>query len=112
LPLQANAVSDKILDIRGCSYAGKDLSGKTLAGALMVDTDMSNTNLSEAVLTKVGACLRPLPQGPSLLQQLCTAGVCAVATAPVPFARCCTQYSSDLQHQQACTGRHGRPTTL
>lgn len=61
-------MSDKILDIRGCSYAGKDLSGKTLAGALMVDTDMSNTNLSEAVLTKVGACLRPLLPGPSPLQ--------------------------------------------
>eukprot|EP00882_Tetradesmus_deserticola_P015335 GHRQ01016335.1.p1 GENE.GHRQ01016335.1~~GHRQ01016335.1.p1 ORF type:complete len:196 (+),score=65.67 GHRQ01016335.1:434-1021(+) len=57
---QANAVSDKVLDLRRCDYSGKDLSGKTLAGALLSDTDMSNTNLREAVLTKsygVGAIL-------------------------------------------------------
>ncbi|KXZ52982.1 hypothetical protein GPECTOR_8g353 [Gonium pectorale] len=52
---QANAVSDKILDLRLCSYAGKDLHGRVLAGALMAETDMSNTNLQEAVLTKAYA---------------------------------------------------------
>jgi hypothetical protein len=51
--LQANAVSDKLLDLRKCNYSGKNLSGKTLAGALLSETDMSNTNLTEAVLTKV-----------------------------------------------------------
>eukprot|EP00775_Hariotina_reticulata_P012746 gene12746-12875_t len=49
---QANAVSDKVLDLRKCDYAGKNLSGKTLAGALLADADLSNTNLQEAVLTK------------------------------------------------------------
>jgi uncharacterized protein YjbI with pentapeptide repeats len=50
---QANAVSDKILDLRDCVLAGKDLSGKTLSGALISGADLSNTNLQEAVLTKV-----------------------------------------------------------
>jgi hypothetical protein len=52
-PPQANAVSDKVLDLRKCNYSGKNLSGKTLAGALLSETDLSNTNLTEAVLTKV-----------------------------------------------------------
>jgi uncharacterized protein YjbI with pentapeptide repeats len=52
---QANAVSDKVLDLRKCDYTGKNLSGKTLAGALLSETNMSNTNLQEAVLTKVRA---------------------------------------------------------
>eukprot|EP00198_Chlamydomonas_reinhardtii_P005793 XP_001695129.1 thylakoid lumenal 17.4 kDa protein [Chlamydomonas reinhardtii] len=52
---QANAVSDKILDMRLCSYAGKDLHGRVLAGALLADADLSNTNLQEAVLTKAYA---------------------------------------------------------
>jgi uncharacterized protein YjbI with pentapeptide repeats len=46
-------VSDKLLDLRKCNFAGKDLSGKTLAGALLVDTDLSNSKLRETVLTKV-----------------------------------------------------------
>lgn len=50
---QANAVSDKVLDLRKCDYTGKNLSGKTLAGALLSETNLSNTNLQEAVLTKV-----------------------------------------------------------
>jgi hypothetical protein len=65
--LQANAVSDKLLDLRKCNYSGKNLSGKTLAGALLSETDMSNTNLTEAVLTKVrhpagcsGQCMHTL----------------------------------------------------
>mmetsp|Transcript_19236 Transcript_19236/g.48961 ORF Transcript_19236/g.48961 Transcript_19236/m.48961 type:complete len:216 (-) Transcript_19236:511-1158(-) len=52
---QANAVSDKILDLRKCSFKGANLSGKVLAGALLVDTDLSGTNLQEAVLTKAYA---------------------------------------------------------
>lgn len=51
--VQANAVSDKVLDLRKCDYNGKNLSGKTLAGALLSETNLSNTNLQEAVLTKV-----------------------------------------------------------
>jgi len=54
--LQANAVSDKVLDLRKCDFTGKNLSGKTLAGALLSETNMSNANLQEAVLTKVGDC--------------------------------------------------------
>lgn len=49
---QANAVSDKVLDLRKCDFTGKNLSGKTLAGALLSETNMSNANLQEAVLTK------------------------------------------------------------
>eukprot|EP00879_Flechtneria_rotunda_P029804 GHRR01032255.1.p2 GENE.GHRR01032255.1~~GHRR01032255.1.p2 ORF type:complete len:167 (+),score=43.63 GHRR01032255.1:171-671(+) len=52
---QANAVSDKVLDLRKCNYSGKSLSGKTLAGALLADTNLSNANLQEAVLTKAYA---------------------------------------------------------
>lgn len=52
---QANAVSDKILDLRQCVYKGKNLSGKVLAGALMSDADFSGANLQEAVLTKAYA---------------------------------------------------------
>ncbi len=47
-------MSDKVLDLRLCSYAGKDLHGRVLAGALLEGTDLSGTNLQEAVLTKVG----------------------------------------------------------
>lgn len=50
---QANAVSDKELDLRQCKLAKADLSGKTLAGALLVDADLEGANLQEAVLTKV-----------------------------------------------------------
>lgn len=49
---QANAVSDKTLDMRQCDYKGADLRSKVLAGALMEGADLSNTNLQEAVLTK------------------------------------------------------------
>ncbi|KAG2486793.1 hypothetical protein HYH03_014592 [Edaphochlamys debaryana] len=52
---QANAVSDKLLDLRLCSFAGKDLSGRVLAGALLSDADLSGANLQEAVLTKAYA---------------------------------------------------------
>lgn len=52
---QANAVSNKPLDLRFCKYAGDNLSGKTLSGALMVETDLRGANLQEAVLTKAYA---------------------------------------------------------
>ena len=52
---QANAVSDKILDLRQCSYANKDLRARVLAGALMADADFSGANMQEAVLTKAYA---------------------------------------------------------
>lgn len=51
--MQANAVSDTVLDLRKCVFSGKDLSGKTLSGALLSDADLSNTNLREAVFSKV-----------------------------------------------------------
>jgi uncharacterized protein YjbI with pentapeptide repeats len=51
--LQANAVSDKVLDLRKCNYAGKDLSGKTLSGALLKDAVLLDSKLVEAVLSKV-----------------------------------------------------------
>lgn len=53
MALQANAVSDKILDLRKCNYNGKDLSAKVLSGALVSDADFSNSTMKEAVLTKV-----------------------------------------------------------
>ncbi|KAI8468553.1 MAG: hypothetical protein J3K34DRAFT_8548 [Monoraphidium minutum] len=52
---QANAVSDKILDLRQCSYKGANLTAKVLAGALMSDADFSGANMQEAVLTKAYA---------------------------------------------------------
>ncbi|CAD7696129.1 unnamed protein product [Ostreobium quekettii] len=52
---QANAVSDQVLDLRSCSYTGKNLSGKTLAGALLSDADLAKSNLQEIVLTKAYA---------------------------------------------------------
>lgn len=38
-------MSDKLLDLRKCVYAGKNLSGKTLAGALLSEADLSGANL-------------------------------------------------------------------
>lgn len=52
---QANAVSDKLLDLRECSYKGKTLTGTVLAGALMSDADFSDTDMTEVVLTKAYA---------------------------------------------------------
>lgn len=52
---QANAVSDKLLDLRQCMLKGANLSGKVLAGALLVDADLTGANLQEAVLTKAYA---------------------------------------------------------
>ena len=36
---QANAVSDRALDLRFCDLSGKNLVAKVLSGALMVDTN-------------------------------------------------------------------------
>lgn len=52
---QANAVSDKILDLRKCQFQGANLSAKVLAGALLADADLSKSNMREAVLTKAYA---------------------------------------------------------
>lgn len=52
---QANAVSDKILDLRFCDFSGKNLSTKTLSGALLADANLSGTNLQEVVMSKAYA---------------------------------------------------------
>jgi uncharacterized protein YjbI with pentapeptide repeats len=52
---QANAVSDKILDLRLCNLSGKNLREKTLSGALLADTDLSNANMQEVVMSKAYA---------------------------------------------------------
>lgn len=52
---QANAVSDRILDLRKCNYDGKDLSTKTLSGALMVDASFKGSNMTEVVMSKAYA---------------------------------------------------------
>lgn len=51
--MQANAVSDRVLDLRMCDFSGKDLSGKTLSGALLKDALLPNTLLRETVFSKV-----------------------------------------------------------
>lgn len=53
--MQANAVSDKVLDLRKCKLKGADLHAVTLSGGLFVDADMSDTNLIEAVMSKAYA---------------------------------------------------------
>ncbi|KAK9821447.1 hypothetical protein WJX81_008667 [Elliptochloris bilobata] len=52
---QANAVADKLLDLRECKLSGSDLSSKTLSGALLLNADLSNANLREVVLSKAYA---------------------------------------------------------
>ena len=42
---QANAVSDRVLDLRQCRFPGANLSGKVLSGALMSEADFSNSDL-------------------------------------------------------------------
>jgi hypothetical protein len=49
---QANAVSDKLLDLRSCVYTGKNLADKVLSGALVADADFSNTVMSNVTMTK------------------------------------------------------------
>ena len=52
---QANAVSDRILDLRYCDFTNKNLSGKTLSGALLLGADLTGANLSEVVMSKAYA---------------------------------------------------------
>ena len=52
---QANAVSDRALDLRFCDLAGKNLTAKTLSGALLSDADLHGTNLREVVMSKAYA---------------------------------------------------------
>lgn len=56
-PLQANGVSDKVLDLRNCSYANEkeQLKGKVLASALLVGANFDNADLSESIMTKAYA---------------------------------------------------------
>ena len=44
---QANAVSDKTLDLRKCKYDNVSVKGITLSGALMVDSVFDNSDFSE-----------------------------------------------------------------
>ena len=55
--VQANAVSDKVLDLRKCDYKGANLNGKQLPGALMSESDFTGAQMVEATLTKVGSPL-------------------------------------------------------
>ena len=77
---QANAVSDKLLDLRGCKFDGKSLAGKTLSGALMVDASFKDADLSEAVMSKAYAGARFM-RTPSAAGLPCSA---AAFAAPVP----------------------------
>jgi hypothetical protein len=52
---QANAVSDKLLDLRGCSFDNKSLVGRTLSGALMVGTSFKGADLTEVIMSKAYA---------------------------------------------------------
>ncbi|CAL6395594.1 unnamed protein product [Bathycoccus prasinos] len=52
---QANAVSDKTLDLRKCQYDNVSVKGITLSGALMVDSVFDNSDFSETVMSKVYA---------------------------------------------------------
>ncbi len=73
IPLQANAVSDKVLDLRKCSYKGANLNGKQLPGALMSDSDFSGAQLIEATLTKVW--IHPATATRELMIKTLTTGV-------------------------------------
>ena len=53
LLMQANAVSDKVLDLRKCDYKGANLNGKQLPGALMSESNFSGAQMVEATMTKV-----------------------------------------------------------
>ena len=55
---QANAVSDKVLDLRNCAYKGADLQKKVLSGALMSGADYTGANLQVPIsgLLLIGVC--------------------------------------------------------
>lgn len=44
--VQANAVSDRTLDLRQCQLKGADLRGKVLSGAFMSDADFSEVDMT------------------------------------------------------------------
>eukprot|EP00891_Asterochloris_glomerata_P003445 jgi/Astpho2/3445/Aster-07045 len=50
----ANAVSDKLLDLRKCVFAGKNLSDKVLSGALVSDADFSNATMNNQQTSDAG----------------------------------------------------------
>ena len=52
---QANAVADKLLDLRYCDLTNQNFNQTTLSGALMVETDFSNSTFVEGILSKVYA---------------------------------------------------------
>lgn len=52
---QANAVSDKVLDMRQCNFDGKDLSTTTLSGGLMNESTYRDANMQEVVMSKAYA---------------------------------------------------------
>mmetsp|Transcript_38692 Transcript_38692/g.72579 ORF Transcript_38692/g.72579 Transcript_38692/m.72579 type:complete len:168 (+) Transcript_38692:113-616(+) len=52
---QANGVSDKQLDIRKCTYDGKNLFQNVFGGAFMSDASFKGANMRETVFTKVYA---------------------------------------------------------
>ena len=74
-------MSDKLLDLRKCSFKGANLSGKVLSGALMSDADMSDSNMQEAVLTKV--CCWVVCGG---VVCVCVGARCARAVCALPSA--------------------------
>ena len=49
---QANAVSDRVLDLRKCEFDGADLSTKVLSGALMSEASFKGANMKEVVMSK------------------------------------------------------------
>ena len=76
---QANAVSDKLLDLRGCKFDGKSLAGKTLSGALMVDASFKGADLSEAVMSKAYAGVRRVRTITAAGSQCSLAAVCCAS---------------------------------
>jgi len=52
---QANAVADRLLDLRSCNYDDKDLSKRTLSGAVMLDSSFVGANMQETVMSKAYA---------------------------------------------------------
>lgn len=79
LPMQANAVSDKVLDLRKCDYQGANLNGKQLPGALMSESNFSGAQMVEATMTKVSLgsvdCPVTAYPGPTMgLHDVCMCG--------------------------------------
>jgi uncharacterized protein YjbI with pentapeptide repeats len=79
--LQANGVSDKVLDLRNCSYANEkeQLKGKVLASALLVGANFDNADLSESIMTKAYAA------GASFKGETVGQSLCKVLSKPCLF---------------------------